>query len=56
MESSKDTLQNVLKKAQLKGYAEPVNPELDLNGADAFSKVEFCLHFHLIQKFLNINV
>ena len=39
MESSKDTLQNVLKKAQLKGYAEPVNPELDLNGADAFSKV-----------------
>ena len=39
MESSKDTFDNVLKKAQNLGYAEPNNPKLDLNGHDAFAKV-----------------
>ncbi len=39
METSKDTFSNVLKKAQLLGYAEPGNPKLDLNGYDAFAKV-----------------
>ena len=39
MENSKDNFFNVLKKAQKLGYAEPGNPKLDLNGADAFAKV-----------------
>ena len=39
MEQSKDTFNNVLKKAQILGYAEPGNPKLDLNGYDAFAKV-----------------
>ena len=39
MEITKDTFKNVLKKAQNLGYAEPVNPKLDLNGYDALSKV-----------------
>ena len=40
MESKKDSFKNVLKKAQLLGYAEPVNPKLDLNGNDALAKVK----------------
>ncbi len=39
MEKTKDSFQNVLKKAQKLGYAEPGNPKLDLNGYDAFAKV-----------------
>ena len=39
MRDSKDNFSNVLKKAQKLGYAEPVNPRLDLNGFDAFAKV-----------------
>ena len=39
MEKSKDTFNNVLKKAQNLGYAEPINPSLDLNGNDALAKV-----------------
>ena len=39
MENSNDTFKNVLNKAQNLGYAEPNNPQLDLNGADAFAKV-----------------
>jgi homoserine dehydrogenase len=39
MENLNDTFSNVLKKAQALGYAEPENPKLDLNGADAFAKV-----------------
>ena len=39
MEITKDTFKNVLKKAQNLGYAEPVNPKLDLNGYDALAKV-----------------
>ena len=40
MESSKDSFNNVLKKAQSLGYAEPSNPKLDLNGYDALAKVK----------------
>ncbi len=39
MEITKDSFKNVLKKAQNLGYAEPVNPKLDLNGNDALAKV-----------------
>ena len=39
MENSEQNFADVLKKAQLLGYAEPVNPKLDLNGFDAFAKV-----------------
>ena len=39
MENSKDTFSNVLKKAQLLGYAEPRNPKFDLSGLDTLSKV-----------------
>ncbi len=40
MEKTNDNFNNVLKKAQKLGYAEPGNPKLDLNGYDAFSKVK----------------
>ena len=39
MENSEQNFEDVLKKAQLLGYAEPGNPKLDLNGFDAFAKV-----------------
>ena len=39
MEKSNQTFDEVLKKAQSLGYAEPGNPKLDLNGFDAFAKV-----------------
>ena len=39
MENSNQNFSTVLKKAQKLGYAEPVNPKLDLNGFDAFAKV-----------------
>ena len=39
MEKTKDSFKNVLKKAQILGYAEPGNPKLDLNGYDAFAKI-----------------
>ena len=39
MEVTKENFDNVLKKAQSLGYAEPGNPKLDLNGYDAFAKV-----------------
>ena len=40
MEKTKDSFSNVLKKAQHLGYAEPLNPKLDLNGYDALAKVK----------------
>ena len=40
MENSNETFDKVLKKAQTLGYAEPINPKLDLNGFDAFAKVK----------------
>ncbi len=39
MENSKDSFSNVLKKAQLLGYAEPRDPKFDLNGLDTLAKV-----------------
>ena len=39
MSRSKDSFNNVLDKAKKLGYAEPINPKLDLNGSDAFSKI-----------------
>ena len=39
MESSNQTLDIVLQKAQKLGFAEPGNPKLDLNGFDAFAKI-----------------
>ena len=39
IESSKDNFFNVLKKAQLLGYAEPLNPKFDLNGNDTLATV-----------------
>ena len=39
MENSNENFGDVLKKAQMLGYAEPGNPKLDLNGFDAFAKV-----------------
>ncbi len=38
MENSEQNFADVLKKAQLLGYAEPGNPKLDLNGFDALQK------------------
>tara|TARA_B100000963_G_scaffold360355_1_gene390889 strand:+ start:2292 stop:3581 length:1290 start_codon:yes stop_codon:yes gene_type:complete len=40
MEKTKENFKNVLFKAQELGYAEPGNPKLDLNGADALAKVK----------------
>ena len=40
MEETKDNFSNVLAKAQKLGYAELVNPKLDLNGYDALAKVK----------------
>ena len=40
MEKSKDSFDNVLKRAQNLGYAEPGNPKFDLNGYDALAKVK----------------
>ena len=39
MEKTGESFDQVLKKAQRLGYAEPGNPKLDLNGFDAFAKV-----------------
>ena len=40
MEATKDSFSNVLRKAQKLGYAEPINPKLDLNGYDALAKIK----------------
>tara|TARA_B100001250_G_scaffold388911_1_gene387560 strand:- start:20 stop:1309 length:1290 start_codon:yes stop_codon:yes gene_type:complete len=40
MEETKDSFKKVLSNAQKLGYAEPVNPKLDLNGYDALAKVK----------------
>ena len=39
MEKTNENFDKVLEKAQQLGYAEPINPKLDLNGFDAFAKV-----------------
>ncbi len=53
METSKNTFSNVLKKAQLLGYAEPGNPKLDLNGYDAFAKVRILSSLSFNKKISN---
>ena len=40
MEITKSPFSDVLLRAQKLGYAEPLNPKLDLNGYDALSKVK----------------
>ena len=40
MEETKEEFSKVLLRAQKLGYAEPVNPKLDLNGYDALAKVK----------------
>ena len=39
MENTNEPFHKVLLKAQKLGYAEPINPKLDLNGFDVFAKV-----------------
>ena len=39
MDKTNDSFQNVLKKAQILGYAEPGDPKLDINGYDTLAKV-----------------
>ena len=53
METTKDTFQNVLKKAQKLGYAEPGNPKLDLNGNDALAKVKILSSLSFNKKISN---
>ncbi len=53
MEVTKDTFQNVLKKAQKLGYAEPGNPKLDLNGYDALAKVKILSSLSFNKKISN---
>ena len=40
MEETKEEFSKVLLRAQKLGYAEPINPKLDLNGYDALAKVK----------------
>ena len=40
MEETKEDFSKVLSRAQKLGYAEPINPKLDLNGYDALAKVK----------------
>ena len=42
-ENSNENFADVLKKAQILGYAEPGNPKLDLNGFDAVSYTHLTL-------------
>ena len=39
MDKTSDTFKNVLKRAQILGYAEPGDPKLDINGYDTLAKV-----------------
>ena len=39
MDKTNDNFKNVLKKAQILGYAEPGDPKLDINGYDTLAKV-----------------
>ncbi len=55
MERSKETLSAVLKKAQKLGYAEPVNPKLDLNGHDALAKIRILSSLAFNKKISNSN-
>ena len=54
MENSNQNFSEVLKKAQKLGYAEPINPKLDLNGFDALPKRILSLSFN--SKIPNLSV
>jgi len=56
MESTKDSFKNVLKKAQMLGYAEPSNPKLDLNGYDAMAKIRILSSLAFNKKISNSKV
>ena len=56
MESAKDSFKNVLKKAQMLGYAEPSNPKLDLNGYDAMAKIRILSSLAFNKKISNSKV
>ncbi len=56
MESTKDSFNNVLKKAQKLGYAEPSNPKLDLNGYDAMAKIRILSSLAFNKKISNKKV
>jgi len=55
MEATKDSFKNVLKKAQKLGYAEPINPKLDLNGYDAMAKIRILSSLAFNKKISNSN-
>jgi len=56
MEATSDTFKNVLKKAQILGYAEPNNPKLDLNGYDAMAKIRILSSLAFNKKISNAKV
>ena len=56
MENTNENFNNVLRKAQKLGYAEPGNPKLDLNGFDAFVKVRILSALSFNTKILKIIV
>ena len=53
MEVTRDSFKNVLKKAQILGYAEPSNPKLDLNGYDAMAKIRILSSLSFNKKISN---
>ena len=53
METNKLNFKEVLLKAQKLGYAEPINPSLDLNGYDALAKVKILSSLAFNNKILN---
>ncbi|MBD1161272.1 homoserine dehydrogenase [Pelagibacterales bacterium SAG-MED15] len=55
MEKTRESFKDVLKKAQLLGYAEPGNPKLDLNGYDALAKVRILSALSFNKKISNNN-
>ena len=55
MEATKNSFEDVLKKAQSLGYAEPGNPKLDLNGYDALAKVKILSSLSFNNKISNSN-
>ncbi len=53
MEATKKSFDDVLRKAQTLGYAEPGNPKLDLNGYDALAKVKILSSLSFNRKISN---
>ena len=55
MENKKINFNNALSNAQKLGYAEPINPKLDLNGFDALAKVKILSALAFNNKVKNTN-